>query len=200
MIILNQHFTFKQGIISINGKTLFILHVSAREDIPTVCIRSHQEIITEGTIYYKYSSQASPIHAEDLIFLLSSLKSQDSKKLANLEAKKTTIEYRPKVERGTSGLQGSAVEFKFTNKGKRFKIKAISTSNLDVAPYLYKQPPFFLEPDMQLAVKVFAQDGVSILMKNYNVQFIVENELEEEYSINIEGKGVSIKFLEPELI
>jgi hypothetical protein len=198
---INEYFkpTFdhRQKTLTIKGKTIFAIYVAPRIDIPTVCIRTHQDVVKESTIFYRYSSQSAPIHAEDLIKLLMELKLENSTELAE---KNIAIDYKPKINRGLSGLKDGAAEATLTNEGKRFEIKSVQSTNKAFQASFYAKLPYWFEPGVRLALRISTSDGSLINDKTFEANMIVQNELGHDYSITFTGKGGQIKISEPTLI
>lgn len=190
-------FSFRQRALTVGDKIIFVIHVDAKDDIPTVCIKEYQGILTDGIIYFKYSSQASPMHGEDLIHLLSSLKSQDTKKLVEIESKKMTIDHRPTFGGRSSGYDDGGVVVRFPNNGKRLKLIEINSLTPNVSVSFYSKLPYFLDNGATIALKFFTSTPKEILGLEYSGQFFIENEIGENYVIEMKGKGGVVKFLEP---
>ena len=193
-------FSFRQKKISVKGKILFVLYVDQRQDIPTVCIKTYPEIVKSGVIYVKYSSQASPIEAEDLIHLLSSLKSQDTNRLVDFHEKNLSREYKPKFGGRTSGFDTNSNSFKIilTNANKRLLVKSITSNTEGVFAHSYMSIPSYIEQDQKFGFQVTCQNPLEIMNKDYVVHLLVQNEIEEDYVFEIRGqKNSNIKIADP---
>lgn len=119
---LNGYFSpairFQSKSVSIDGKLFFIIYVEKRKSIPTVCIKGHQEVIKEATIYWRYAAQSSPIRSGDLISLLNSLQGETQKELVEIQTKEFKSRFRPRFRLNTLQKDDREVKFTIINDGE----------------------------------------------------------------------------------
>lgn len=185
-------FQFKSRVFEINNKSLFVIYVSKRIDIPAVCIKNYTDVLRESTIYYRYSTQSAPIHAEDLIYLLVNLKTLKTDKLSELKEREMTIEYRPKIIWTTSGYTNEAQNIVLQNKGRRVKVNKISSLSPHLLPRFDIQVPFYMEENQTKALLIYTETKTKFPLSNYEINLHVENEIDQSYTIKIINKDLKL--------
>lgn len=109
---------FRSRLLSVNGTQVFVIYVERRNSIPTVCIKSYPAILGDGTIYWRYSAQSSPIRPGDLIDLLKTLQGEDNRKAGEIAQKQYRSQFRPRLFINGETKSGSAVIIRIENRGE----------------------------------------------------------------------------------
>jgi hypothetical protein len=112
-----------------------------------------------------------------------------------------TLEYKPTLERGMSGLQQDGrAQVNLTNVGKRIQITGVNSSHDNFITGFYVKPPYWWEKDIKLAFHASAKDNSNMNNQSFESYIIVRNELLQDYQITLYFRGPSIKIGEPESI
>jgi hypothetical protein len=161
---INNYFSpairFQSKKIAVGGKDIFVIYIEKRNSIPTVCIKSHQVTLKEGTIYWRYSAQSAPITAGDLIHLLNSLKGEDSKEIVEIAKKDFRSKFKPRLELNGPMKNGNEVKFRIENRGEIAHVDSfeILESNCkQIFPPTWKDYPISKEHGAQALVKLDMQ-------------------------------------------
>ena len=82
---------FEREEIEVNGKIFGFLYVHPAENSPIICIKDYDKILSESSIYYRYSGQSCVIKAGDLMKLLENNKQKQANKWMNLFTRAATV-------------------------------------------------------------------------------------------------------------
>jgi hypothetical protein len=119
---INTYFSpairFQSKSFAIDDKIVFVIYVEKRVSIPTACIRDHDKILSDGTIYWRYSAKSAPIKSGDLIHLLQSLRGEETAKLTEIAAKEFRSKFKPKLWYNGGSKDGGEVKFRIENDGE----------------------------------------------------------------------------------
>lgn len=201
---INSYFSpainFHSRIIEIEGRELFVIYVEGRESIPTVCIKGHQQELKEGTIYWRYSGQASPIRSGDLINLLNELKGMGNDRLADIEELRLKSQNLPLIQyqNGMSGQDNATIHL--INNGERGVIKEVIVSAGDVIARCMPKTPQALNRGEKGRIVVQTKDRSVIKSVNYSLDLLVEDKIGTKYIIRGKFIGGSGLLKEPEEI
>lgn len=203
---INNYFSpsikFHSRTIEIDGKTVFVINVEKRDSIPTVCIKSYPQIISESVIYWRYSGQASPIKSGDLINLLNELKGQNFERIAVVNEKqlqhdemKFKLEVKPSIQwdHGTSNFSGGTIFIK--NSGKNAKITDLNILEGDVT-FRFESLPYMFKAGAQLAIQIRGNRDVTFNRTPYVLEIKYEDEIGTKYTITGKFSGTAGKFSE----
>lgn len=78
---------YERREIELNGNRVGALYVYPSLNKPLVCIKDYDNILSEGTIYFRYNSRNSKIKSGDLITLIRKAKEEETTKWMELFAK-----------------------------------------------------------------------------------------------------------------
>ncbi len=109
---------FKTKLITINSKVVFIIYVEKRTSIPTVCLKSYPDVLTESVIYWRYSAQSSPIRPADKINLLKSLQGEETRRLTEIAEKDYKSKFRPRLWLNGGSHGGTEMTIRVENRGE----------------------------------------------------------------------------------
>jgi|GEM_PF-3459766 len=82
---------FERREYQLRGKRVGILYIHECDKKPIVCTKTYDVILSESSIYYRYSSQSDRIKAGDLIHLIKEAKELESQKWMALFSKVSSI-------------------------------------------------------------------------------------------------------------
>lgn len=189
---------FISRIFNTNGKTLFIIYVEKRKSIPTVCIKSHQDVLKDGTIYWRYSGKSSPIESGDLINLLLSLRGEENKRLADISEKELKAKYKPYIQAHGSMSSGGNITIGIINNGERAKLRDIKVIEGDIIPPIpYTKLPVILTKNLAIKIPINSLSGDRAMNLNYKLEFIFDDEIGTRYSAIVEYYGAAGKIADP---
>jgi len=161
---INTYFSpairFQSKRININEVNVFVIYVEKRTSIPTVCIKGHQDIIKEATIYWRYSAQSAPISSGDLINLLNCLKGENSKELVEIAKKDFRSKFKPRLELNGEMKSGDEVKIRIENRGEIAHVEdfQIVESNCEqIFPPTWRNYSITKENGVQAIVKLDRQ-------------------------------------------
>ncbi len=161
---INTYFSpairFQSKRININEVNVFVIYVEKRTSIPTVCIKGHQDIIKEATIYWRYSARSAPISSGDLINLLNCLKGENSKELVEIAKKDFRSKFKPRLELNGEMKSGDEVKIRIENRGEIAHVEdfQIVESNCEqIFPPTWRNYSITKENGVQAIVKLDRQ-------------------------------------------
>jgi hypothetical protein len=96
---INQYFNqflsptpeFEREEIEIQGKTFGFIYVHPTQKPPIVCVKDYDKIMSESSIYYRYSGQSCVIKSGDLMALLETAKQREADKWMKIFTKVATV-------------------------------------------------------------------------------------------------------------
>ena len=190
-------FPFVSKTFMVGGKTLFIVYVEKRKSIPTICIKEHNGVLSDATIYWRYSGQSAPIKSGDLINLLHSLREEESVRIASTKLK---LDYKPylKLKNGHGG--NGAIQLNISNEGERARIEQINLLEGDVISGSYATLPHNLAKDQVFAVSVKTNSAPMFANTTYKLEFIYTDKAGTRYKAIGEFRGINGSIGEPQEI
>lgn len=105
---------FEREEIEINGNTFGFIYVHSAENKPVVCVKDYDRIMSESSIYYRYSGQSCVIKSGDLMNLLENAKQREADKWMKIFTKVATVGV------SNAGIFDTATGKLSTTKGNQF--------------------------------------------------------------------------------
>jgi hypothetical protein len=181
----------KRSII-IAGKEIGVIYIEKHIDIPTICMKTFEPSLKEGTIYYRYSAKSEPIKGTDLIHLLHQLRGGNSKEMVDLKKIEMKQNAMPRLKTFGGGGQGFKFKLNFRNEGKRLKLKEINLLKGE-AVMTGPQLPIWLEENMEFLLEFNSIENRPPMFIEYEIEILYEDGLGNQYKIFGSGRGPSFK-------
>lgn len=105
---------FEREEIEVNGNTFGFIYVHSAENKPIVCVKDYDKIMSESSIYYRYSGQSCVIKSGDLMNLLENTKQKEADKWMRIFTKVATVGV------SNAGIFDTATGKLSTTKGNQF--------------------------------------------------------------------------------
>eukprot|EP01012_Entosiphon_sulcatum_P056899 TRINITY_DN80613_c0_g1_i1.p2 TRINITY_DN80613_c0_g1~~TRINITY_DN80613_c0_g1_i1.p2 ORF type:complete len:292 (+),score=21.65 TRINITY_DN80613_c0_g1_i1:197-1072(+) len=177
----SPHFHVISRAVTISDKVIFVIYVSKREGIPTVCIKDHQEILKEATIYWRYSGQSSPIEAGDLISLLHSLRGEEVERLVSVKKTELKAQYKPDLRHNGAQSGMESVKVKLENHGATATINSLTIIEGEVKVTIPASFPRTIRKEDILLIQISTTDGTVANSKVFTLKLDLEDEVGNKY-------------------
>ena len=105
---------FEREEIQIQNKTFGFIYVHPTQNPPVVCVKDYDKIMSESSIYYRYSGQSAVIKSGDLMALLENAKQREADKWMQIFTKVATVGV------GNAGIFDTSTGRLSTTKGNQF--------------------------------------------------------------------------------
>jgi hypothetical protein len=201
---VNNYFSpaikFVSRTFKLSNKVLFVIYVTKRSAIPTVCIRDNQSVLQKGVIYWRYPAKSTPIEAGDLINLLNSLRGELSEETTAVAKTRLKLDYKPRLF--SNGGQGGMdeVKIKIENRGSDAKISHINVLSGNVEITTIVKLPYTIQEGGQIIFLVRTIDHSVVNNKDYSFEFYFEDQVGTNYKMQGVYKGAGGKLSEAEEI
>ncbi len=177
------HFHISSRSFKVSGKIVFVIYVPKRKDIPTVCIKDHQETLKAATIYWRYSGKSAPIEAGDLINLLHSLRGEEVDKLVAVKQTELKLQYKPDLRHNGAQSGMEHVTIKMENHGATAKINNLIVLAGDVEVTTFTALPRTIRKTEGLVIRVSTTDRSVANSKEFTLQMVYADDMGTKYTM-----------------